>query len=213
MDGHATIDEKPVNLPTQTARQRTRGSSVQPIPQMPGPGNHMGPLAGPNMPGSQGFPGGYGYPAPAVNIVLPPWGEITAPANRPQVAGAQQQLSSSNTASPANLHVGTSSSSNSQSHSTSPVPVASIPLISNWLTHLDQHTERNQDGIVFAPFGPIFKERGFVRLSQLASKHVSVSDLQALLGVTTGTAVSIKDYADEDLEAVRAGKLVIAQTS
>ena len=63
------------------------------------------------------------------------------------------------------------------------------------------------------PFGLIFKEKGFVRLSQLASKHVSISNLQAWLGVTMGIAVSIEDYADEDLEAVRAGKLVIAQTS
>ena len=202
MDGHATINEKPVNLPTQTARRCIKGSSAEPIPQMPRPGN----LAGPSMPGFQGFPGGYGYPAPSFNIVLPPWGEITTPTNQPQVAGTQQHTIPPNTVLPAH-------SSSSQSRLTSPVLMASVPLISNWLTHLDQHPERNQDGVVFVPFGPIFKEKGFVRLSQLASKHVSISNLQAWLGVTTGIAVSIKDYADEDLEAVRAGKLVIAQTS
>ncbi|KAF8835703.1 hypothetical protein BDN67DRAFT_1015315 [Paxillus ammoniavirescens] len=209
MDGHATIDEKPINLPTQTARRHTKGSSAEPIPQMPRPGN----LAGPSMPGFQGFPGGYGYPAPSFNMVLLPWGEVTAPANQPQVAGTQQHMPLSNTILPAHLHAGTSSGSNSQSCSTSPIPMASIPLISDWLTYLDQHPERNQDGVVFALFGPIFKEKGFVCLSQLASKHVSISDLQAWLGVTMGTAISIKDYADEDLEAVRAGKLVIVQTS
>ncbi|KAI9568405.1 hypothetical protein HD554DRAFT_2038951 [Boletus coccyginus] len=213
MDGHATINEKPVNLPTQTARQRTRGSSVQPVSQIPanGPGNHVG--LGSGMPGLQGlrFSGGYGYPGVhSVNIVLPPWGETTTLANQPQIAGAQQQLPSSDTSHPGPQHMGMSSGSNSQSRSTSPVSMAPIPLIPNWLIHLDQHPERNQDGVVFAPFGSTFKEKGFVRLSQLASKHVSVSDLQSWLGVTTGTAVSIKDYADEDLEAVRAGKLVIA---
>ncbi|KAI9570930.1 hypothetical protein HD554DRAFT_2169711 [Boletus coccyginus] len=197
MDGHVTIDEKPVNLPTQTARQCTRGSSVQPVPQIPanGPGNHVS--LGSGMPGLQGlgFSGGYGYPgAHSVNII----------------AGAQQQLPSSDTSHPGPQHMGISSGSNSQSCSTSPVSMALIPLIPNWLIHLDQHPERNQDGVVFAPFRSTFKEKGFVRLSQLASKHVSVSDLQSWLGVTTGTAVSIKDYADEDLKVVRAGKLVIA---
>ena len=145
---------------------------------------------------------------PSFNIVLLPWREVMAPANHPQVAGAQQHIPSSNTVPPAHLHA--TSSSNSQSHSTSPIPtMALVPLISNWLTHLDQHPEQSQDGVVFAPFGPILKVKGFVRLSQLASKHVSVSDLQAWLGVTAGIAVSIKDYANEDLEAVRVGKLVI----
>ena len=207
MDGHATINEKPVNLPTQTARQRTRGSSIQPIPQVPGPRNPAG--LGSGIPGLQGlgFSGGYGYPgAPSVNIVLPPWGETTALANRPQVTGAQQQSLLSDTAHP---RAGMSSGSNSQSRSTSPVAMAPILLISNWLVHLDQHPKRNQDGVVFAPFGSILKEKGFVCSSQLASKHVSISDLEVWLGVATGTAVSIKDYADEDLEAVRAGKLVI----
>ena len=208
MDGHATIDEKPVNLPTQTARQRTRGSSVQPIPQVPGPRNPAG--LGSGIPGLQGlrFSGGYGYPsAPSINIVLPLWGETTALANRPQVTGAQQQSLLSDTAHP---RAGMSSGSNFQSRSTSPVAMAPILLISNWLVHLDQHPERNQDGVVFAPFGSILKEKGFVRLSQLACKHISISDLEVWLGVATGTAVSIKDYADEDLKAVRAGKLVIA---
>ncbi|KAF8833327.1 hypothetical protein BDN67DRAFT_779315 [Paxillus ammoniavirescens] len=40
-------------------------------------------------------------------------------------------------------------------------------------------------------------------------KHVTASDLQQWLGVTVGTAVNMKDYADDDLEAVKAGNLVI----
>ena len=165
---------------------------------------------GSGIPGLQGlrFSGGYEYPgAPSVNIVLLPWGETTALANQPQVTGAQQQSLLSDTA---HSRAGMSSGSNSQLRSTSPVAMAPIPLISNWLVHLDQHPERNQDGVVFVPFGSILKEKGFVRLSQLASKNVSISDLEVWLGVATGTTVSIKDYADEDLEVVRAGKLVIA---
>ncbi|KAI9459775.1 hypothetical protein HD554DRAFT_2041794 [Boletus coccyginus] len=167
---------------------------VQPVPQMPanGPGNHVSLETG--MPDLQGlgFSGGYGYPGVhSVNIVLLPWGETTALANQPQIAGAQQQLPLSDTTHPGPQHMGMSSGSNSQSHSTSPVSMAPILLIPNWLIHLDQHPERNQDDVVFVSFESTFKEKEF-------------------LGVTTGTAVSIKDYANEDLKAVRAGKLVIA---
>ncbi|KIJ19499.1 hypothetical protein PAXINDRAFT_153417 [Paxillus involutus ATCC 200175] len=72
-----------------------------------------------------------------------------------------------------------------------------------------QHTERSQDGVNYSQFEGILQEKGFTCLSQLASKHVTASDPQQWLGVTVGTAVNMKDYADDDLEAVKAGNLVI----
>ncbi|KIK76600.1 hypothetical protein PAXRUDRAFT_781116 [Paxillus rubicundulus Ve08.2h10] len=72
-----------------------------------------------------------------------------------------------------------------------------------------QHTERSQDGVNYSQFEGILQEKGFTRLSQFTSKHVTASDLQQWLGVRIGTAVNMKDYADDDLEAVRAGNLVI----
>lgn len=85
---------------------------------------------------------------------------------------------------------------------------ADIREIVHWFKYLDQHDERNKDGITFAPYGPILREKGFRWLSHLSQDYVKPSDLVELLGIRFGTAVLIMQYAEQDLEAVNAGHLL-----
>lgn len=93
------------------------------------------------------------------------------------------------------------------------IPLASIPQISKWLAYLDQDEERSSDGIVFTPFGDILKARGIVRLSQLSDRYIKLSDLEQWLGIDTGTAITIFQYANEDLEAIKSGEWVFPHDS
>ncbi|KAI6033626.1 hypothetical protein PISMIDRAFT_113855, partial [Pisolithus microcarpus 441] len=73
---------------------------------------------------------------------------------------------------------------------------------------LDHHEQHNQDGLTFAPYGPILRAKGFLCLSQLTLDFFGLSDLQTWLGIEVGTAVLIMQYAKEDLAAIRSGKWV-----
>ena len=108
-------------------------------------------------------------------------------------------------------HLRVTSSSGSRNHAGSGsqrIPLASIPQISKWFAYLDQDEERSGDGIVFTPFGDILKARGIVRLSQLSDRYIKLSDLEQWLGIDTGTAITIFQYANEDLEAIKSGEWV-----
>ncbi|KAL4071931.1 hypothetical protein J3A83DRAFT_4412025 [Scleroderma citrinum] len=80
--------------------------------------------------------------------------------------------------------------------------------IVSWFSALDHHEQRNKDGIIFTPFGAILKAKGFLRLSQLTSKFIQISDLQAWLNIEAGVAILIVKYAKEDLDALRWGQVV-----
>ncbi|KAI6125920.1 hypothetical protein EDD16DRAFT_1517042 [Pisolithus croceorrhizus] len=58
-----------------------------------------------------------------------------------------------------------------------------IPDIISWLAYLDQHKQRNKDGIIFSQFGPVLQKMGFVCISQLLLDFIKLLDLQEWLGI------------------------------
>jgi hypothetical protein len=81
------------------------------------------------------------------------------------------------------------------------------PDLVYWFTSLDTNEERNKDGIVFKPYGPILKDKGFLRLSQLTLDFFTLRDLQGWLGISAGSAVLIMQYAKQDIDDIKAGRL------
>jgi len=130
--------------------------------------------------------GGYGT---QVHFVMPPW-----PSGPPGYQGG---------------NIGQIYPSNQPSMTSHPLRTANDPDIVKWFSYLDRHEDRNKDGITFAPFGPILKQKQFFRLSQLMSSHIKLEALESWLGIEVGAAILILEYAKEDLEAVRAGQLFI----
>ncbi|KAG6378225.1 hypothetical protein JVT61DRAFT_13924 [Boletus reticuloceps] len=194
MEGRASIDEKPVSLVLENA-PRTRSSSNQQS----------------NVPmGQPGFPGpvGYGYPGyPPPIFVLPQWGV------GPQGTGSLElPPSSQGTGLPGQLSAQSGLSvpvPQNTTRSVSPALLKPVPELIEWFSYLDTHGGRNQDGIVYSQFGPVLKAKGFYRLNHISRKYIQLSDLQEWLGVEVGTAINIFEYAEEDLEAARAGTLVL----
>ncbi|KAG6377588.1 hypothetical protein JVT61DRAFT_13029 [Boletus reticuloceps] len=194
MEGRASIDEKPVSLVLENA-PRTRSSSNQQS----------------NVPmGQPGFPGpvGYGYPGyPPPIFVLPQWGV------GPQGTGSLGlPPSSQGTGLPGQLSAQSGLSvpvPQNTTRSVSPALLKPVPELIEWFSYLDTHGGRNQDGIVYSQFGPVLKAKGFYRLNHISRKYIQLSDLQEWLGVEVGTAINIFEYAEEDLEAERAGTLVL----
>ncbi|KAI6163839.1 P-loop containing nucleoside triphosphate hydrolase protein [Pisolithus thermaeus] len=78
-----------------------------------------------------------------------------------------------------------------------------IPDIISWLAYLDQHEQWNKDGIVFSQFGPVLQKMDFVHISQLSLDFIKLLELQDLLGINLGTAISLMQYARDDLEVVK----------
>ncbi|KAI6102103.1 hypothetical protein F5141DRAFT_1241828 [Pisolithus sp. B1] len=58
-----------------------------------------------------------------------------------------------------------------------------IPDIISWLAYLDQHKQRNKDGIIFSQFRPVLQKMGFIRISQLSLDFIKLPDLQEWLGI------------------------------
>jgi hypothetical protein len=81
------------------------------------------------------------------------------------------------------------------------------PDIITWCQYLDSHKGRNQDGIIFAQFGALLKNKGFVRITQLTLDFVGLKDLQGWLGIEVGTAILIMQYAKMDVWAIDEGRL------
>ena len=205
MEGRALIDEKPVSLTLDSA-PRTRSSPNQQS----------------NMPmGQPGFPVGYGYPGyptpsgypsyPTPFFVLPPqWGV------GPQGTGSSGLPSSQGTGLPGQLSAQSGLSVPTPQNTTrsiSPALLKPVPELIEWFPYLDMHGGRNQDGIVYSQFGPILRAKGFYRLNHLSRKYIQLSDLQEWLGIEVGTAINIFEYAEEDLEAARAGTLVLPSSN
>jgi hypothetical protein len=87
-----------------------------------------------------------------------------------------------------------------------PAPV-SFPEITLWLGGLNEHVHRSSPHIDFSSLGESLSRNGFFRINQLASEFVSVDKLMDLLQTNYGTAVQLLQYAKEDTEACRNGKL------
>ena len=84
-----------------------------------------------------------------------------------------------------------------------------IPDVATWCRYLDAHAGWNNDGVVYTPYGPISKAKGFVRISQITTELFTVKDLAEWLDSLIGTAVFIMQYAKEDVASINAGKLII----
>ncbi|KAI9572444.1 hypothetical protein HD554DRAFT_2036032 [Boletus coccyginus] len=78
-----------------------------------------------------------------------------------------------------------------------------------WFSYLDTHGGRNKNGVVYSQFGPVLRAKGFSHLNHLSHKYIQLSDLEDWLGIEVGTVIDIFEYAEEDLEAARAGTLVL----
>jgi hypothetical protein len=92
-----------------------------------------------------------------------------------------------------------------------PVPNSSptipirYPEISKWLHYCDTHPHRS--GTNLSRHAWRFKQEGYLRIQQLATDRISVEKLSEWLGIGKGTADLIIQYAQEDVQLVRAGKL------
>ncbi|KAI9464329.1 hypothetical protein HD554DRAFT_2330052 [Boletus coccyginus] len=95
--------------------------------------------------------------------------------------------------------------------SVSPAPglLKPVPDLIEWFSYLDTHGGRNKDRVVYSRFGPVLRAKGFYRLNHLSRKYIQLSELQDWLDIEIGTAINIFEYAEDDLEAARAGTLVL----
>ncbi|KIM55494.1 hypothetical protein SCLCIDRAFT_30351 [Scleroderma citrinum Foug A] len=153
MEGNATVDEKPVMLSFNAKEVRPDSRSTTMAPPL-----EMG------VPVHSGQHGRYGT---QIQVVIPPqWGA-------PGYQGGTGQIYPSNQPSenfPHNVLPSTSHPS---------IRAADDPDIVKWCSFLDCHKERNKDGITYLTFGPILKQKGFFRLSQLMSSWVRPEALQS----------------------------------
>jgi uncharacterized membrane protein YfcA len=151
IEGNATIDEKPVTLYLHTVRPSSRASTSRPPDQMGFPYTMA--------------PGMFGYPQGPV--AMPMWGY---PGGMPPTLGQYFGTPPMNSIQITSGNTATSAESNA-------TPII-IPDIIAWFAYLDQHEERNKDGIVFGPYGIILKAKGFLRISQLTLDFIQLKDLQ-----------------------------------
>jgi hypothetical protein len=147
----------------------------------------------------------YGYPQGPVS--MPMWGyPYHGSSGMPLPGGPGQyfgpQLPTTNST------VSTSSMPTSGSVTASDATPITIPDVVAWFRYLDQHEERNKDGIVFAPYRVALKAKGFLHISQLTLEFIQLKDLQEWLGIEVGIAILIMQYAKEDLEALKSRKWV-----
>ncbi|KAI9571120.1 hypothetical protein HD554DRAFT_2239249 [Boletus coccyginus] len=223
INGVATVNDKPPTLHLQVQATRpciqmrpsmATGSDQSSLPMFNLPSGYPyppappqvivlpspwgGPLQGPAYPGTQG---GNGYlntpftqPANA-NTPAPP----AIPATVHSSSGDHGPDSSCST-SPTFSNTTTHTSATSLQFSIDDIPFTRIPSMSAWLKSLDDHEEQGKDKIGFARFAPIFEQEGFVRLSQLSGDFISQNELQEMLSVPHGTALSIMQYAKQDLQ-------------
>lgn len=186
MEGHVTVDEKPLTLHLNNARSQSRASS-QSTSTHSSSADHIG------FPGPFMQSGMFGYPPPMMSMWgYPPQGPSTMPQAGQHFGGPVPMLNNLNSTSAPNATA----------------TAVIIPDIIAWFSYLDQHEQRNNDGIVFAPYGVTLKNKGFLRLSQLTMDFVQLKDLQEWLGIDVGTAILIMQYAKEDLESLRSRKWV-----
>ena len=176
MLGNTTVDEPPVTLRRDNSRPHSRSTSsvaAQPTAQ---------PAAPTENPGHSGPPYPYFplYPPPPWAYQMGGYGPFYPPnqPSGPHGYGFPPPHSAPSLALlPSN---------------------ADIDIIT-WCSSLDHNERHNKDGLTFEPYGHILKKKGFLRLSQLMSGFVQLSDMQAMLEIELGTAVLIFQYAKEDL--------------
>jgi hypothetical protein len=184
MAKNADVETKPPLLRLHDARPRGRSA--------PNPQAQPTYDAGFQFP----FPGGYNYPNP---YMMPP---MPMPMLYNQGLG-QNPGSHPFLAQQYPVPVPSTQAINSRPTS------IEYPEVTRWFRFLDEHEERSKDGIHFAPYGDVLKDKGFLRITQLTLDFVTLQDLQAWLDIEVGIAILIMQYAKEDVEGIKAGTLVI----
>jgi len=99
---------------------------------------------------------------------------------------------------------------NAQSVPAIPTP-SPVPKLAAWLEYCDQHVDRSGDNLV--QYKDQFEAEGFRRLDQLFGNIVSVEDISRWLSIKKGVAVTILNYANDDMALVRAGKFTMPQAT
>ena len=85
--------------------------------------------------------------------------------------------------------------------------MVAFPEIGPWLIGLDQHALRGRSTVKFSSLHESLERNGFVFISDLSSKLISAEKLGELLETNYGTVIQLLQYAQEDTEACRMGKL------
>jgi hypothetical protein len=186
MAGNSTVDTKPHSLHLHEARPHARSA---PQPTGPQPTFENAAASGFQFPFSSGF--NYSNP-----FMMPP---MPMPMFYNQGLG-QNPIGSHPFLGPQYPPIPQATNSCRQ---------VEYPEVTRWFRFLDEHEERRKDGISFAPFGDMLKNKGFVRITQLTLDFITLKDLQDWLGIEVGTAILIMQYAKDDIESIKAGKLVI----
>jgi hypothetical protein len=153
-------------------------------------------------------PGMYGYPQGPYS--MPMWGYPGGPGMPPPGQYFGTQLPMMNSTVTQTTQAGmppVSTSGNTITSNATSVIIPDVQVV-DWFAYLDQHEERNKDGIVFAPYGVRLRAKGFFRITQLTLEFIQLKDLQDWLGIEVGTAILIMQYAKEDTEALKSRKWV-----
>jgi hypothetical protein len=82
------------------------------------------------------------------------------------------------------------------------------PQIGTWLMYCDRHPARSGEN--FNAYAQKFSDEGYRRINQLIGARISVEKLATWLGIGKGTADLLIQYAEEDVELVKAGSFVMA---
>ena len=78
-----------------------------------------------------------------------------------------------------------------------------VPKIRAWLKYCDEHPDRRGEN--FSAHAGKFDEEGYRRINQLTGERVSVERLSDWLDIGKGTADLLIQYAEEDMELMKAG--------
>jgi hypothetical protein len=129
-----------------------------------------------------------GYGTIPISLVLPgvPQGWNAMPQNVPQSAWPMPN---------ANLNTGSGASSSLD---------PGVLEVKEWFTRLENHPTRNENGLKFSEYGTILANEGFRRITQLSRKFIAIAELREWLNISSGTAVAIFEYAEEDVRRYEA---------
>lgn len=191
-EGRTTVDKKPTTLILRNARPRMRAGSAPPVTLQSSTkddGWASGTTAAAAAATAPAFTASYPMHPPFAatpNIMGPYYPQYPQPVTNPIPfhAPPTTNMMPSNEKSPHDY-----------------------PDIITWCQYLDSHKGRNQDGIIFTPFGAVLKNKGFVCITQLTSDFVTLRDLQEWLGIEVGTAILIMQYSKMDVRAIDEGRL------
>jgi hypothetical protein len=180
MSGNATLDIKPPTLSLHVVRPRTRHGPAMSYENSPQSMNSM-----------FNFPGQFAMPPMHPFFMYPGQGmQNVGFAGMPAAYGATVPAAPVAAVQPLQQPI-------------------KYPDLIYWFSSLDKNEERNKDGIVFTPYGTILRNKGFLRLSQLTLDVFTLKDLQEWLGISAGSAVLIMQYAKQDIDDIKAGRLIV----